>query len=113
MREEAETGNVGRNRFNVAAGQVWIDNDDRQLPVGSPLRSFVVLAVEEDYYPGGRARCELQGGLKKGQRREFYVRLDRFNGNKRGYTIHEGGAVPKKARKAEKNKRTKGSGGRS
>lgn len=74
--------NDARNKYGVEVGQVWRDNDERLQ------RSFKILSVDLDYYPGGRAECQLVEGLTKvGQRPVFFARLVRFNGNKRGYSL--------------------------
>ena len=70
------------NSFGVKVGQIWKDNDVR----GRPGRRFRIVEVDEGYYPLGRARCEVLGKLSFGQRPEFFARLPRFNGTRRGYT---------------------------
>jgi hypothetical protein len=97
----------GKNKFGVKVGQVWLDNDTRI----SEGRRFEVTEVDTDYYPHGRALCRLLGDLKHGQRPTFYARLDRFNGNMRGYSfvadsLEKAKAVKKKA-KAKKKKAKK------
>ena len=79
----------GKNKHGVEIGQVWKDNDER---IGK--RTFKITKIDLDYYPHGRAECQLLIDLKKGQREFFWARLSRFNGTKRGYT--------KVARKTEK-----------
>ncbi len=70
------------NKWGVRPGQVWKDNDPRLND-----RVFQVTNVDPDYYPGGRVDCSLVGVPKKGQRQVFSVRLDRFNGTLRGYSM--------------------------
>lgn len=72
---------VGRNKYGVAVGQVWKDNDPRRGD-----RHLRVLSVEEDDYPGGSADCELVAP-KKGAPAVVSVRLDRFNGTSRGFSL--------------------------
>jgi hypothetical protein len=89
----------GRNKHGVKQGQVWLDNDIRI----SQGRRFEVMEVDLDYYPHGRALCRLIGQLKHGQRPTFYARLDRFNGNQRGYSLVASSlAAAKKAKKKAK-----------
>ena len=100
-----------RNKFGVKVGQTWVDNDERV----KPQRRFKVEEIDLDYYPAGRAKCLLLGELKKGQRPHFYARLDRFNGNRRGYSLVEvkkkkakkkAKATKKAAKKATRKKKT-------
>jgi len=88
-----------RNPNDVKVGQVWKDNDARLAE-----REFEVVLLDLDYYPKGRVQCKLLGELKKGQRALFFVRLDRFNGTKRGYsmTSRTGEDVTKKTKKTKK-----------
>lgn len=92
-----------RNKHGVKAGQVWVDNDERV----KPRRKFVVLEVDLDYYPGGRAKCRLTSRVKPGQRREFYARLSRFNGTRRGYSFEEKKPAAKKKAAAKKSTKKK------
>lgn len=88
-----------KNKHNVQVGQVWKDNDQRLAQ-----REFKITQVDLDYYPGGRARCRREGPVKKGQRLEFWARLDRFNGTKRGYSLvkNAGGSPAQKSKKKGK-----------
>jgi len=91
-----------RNPNDVKVGQVWKDNDARLAE-----REFEVVLLDLDYYPKGRVRCKLLGELKKGQRALFYVRLDRFNGTKRGYSMTKDVEKPKPKPKTKKKKAKK------
>jgi len=96
--------NDKRNKFNVEAGQTWQDNDERV----KPQRTFEVLSVDLDYYPGGRAECRLIGDpTKPGQRTTFFARLARFNGNKRGYSLISGTAAATSDKKGGKKTKAK------
>jgi len=94
----------GTNKFGVAVGQVWRDNDERL----KPRRSFEILSVDLAYYPGGRAECRLLGEpTKVGQHMTFFARLARFNGNKRGYSLVSGPQVKDASGKSKGGKKPK------
>ena len=95
------------NKHAVVVGQTWKDNDER-----TGKRSFVILRVDLDYYPSGRAECKLLGRLKKGQREVFWARLNRFNGTKRGYSKLEAGAGDGATTKKKAKKKAKKSAGK-
>ena len=82
-----------RNPLGVAPGQVWQDNDPRL----EKERKFEIVSVDEGYYPKGRVHCKLLGEIGKGQREFFWLKLDRFNGTRRGYSKVESAGSGKSA----------------
>jgi hypothetical protein len=72
-----------RNEFGVRVGQVWRDNNPR----AGRKRLLRVAEVDEAQAPCGRARCELITPREKGEKSYVHIRLDRFNGSVRGYSL--------------------------
>ena len=70
-----------RNKYGVRVGQVWKDNDPR-------VNNRLLRVVEVDLALG-RAKCDLTTERKKGGKGFVHVRLSRFDGTKRGYSLVE------------------------
>lgn len=77
---------VGKNKYGVKEGQVWKDNDPRRGD-----RRLRVLKVDEEDYPAGSAECELLTPRKINAPAVVSIRLDRFNGTSRGFSLVSNG----------------------